>query len=342
MVTGRSGSIGNVFFVEDDFWPLNTALYVKDFFGNDERFVFLLLKSLDLARFASGTGVPTLNRNHVSDEIVFVPECVIEQRRIVAVLDEAFAAIATATANAEKNLANAQELFGAAIRRAFATELSVEPFVSLHVEDLAAQQKGSMRTGPFGSQLLHTEFVDAGVAVLGIDNAVDNEFRWGKQRFITEEKFQSLSRFLVHPGDVIITIMGTCGRSAVIPDDIPKAINSKHLFCISVDRKRCLPDYLHAYFLYSPDARDYLSERAQGSIMAGLNMGIIKGMPIRLPSLEAQARIIGAIDKLKKSVDLLSKVYMSKLFEYASLKQSLLHEAFSGELTAFAPATLAA
>jgi len=73
VVTGRSGSIGNVFFIEEDFWPLNTVLYVKEFHGNDPRFIFHLLKKFDLQRFASGAGVPTLNRNFVHSELVSVP-----------------------------------------------------------------------------------------------------------------------------------------------------------------------------------------------------------------------------------------------------------------------------
>jgi type I restriction enzyme S subunit len=73
VVTGRSGSIGNVFFIEEDYWPLNTVLYVKDFHGNDPKFIFHLLKKFDLKRFATGTGVPTLNRNFVHDELVNSP-----------------------------------------------------------------------------------------------------------------------------------------------------------------------------------------------------------------------------------------------------------------------------
>ena len=289
----------------------------------------------------TGARMPRANMDRVLDLLIPVPPLK-EQRWIVAVLDDAFAAIATATANAEKNLANARELFEATVRQAFANELVSGAFEDLRVEKLAASHKGSMRTGPFGSQLLHSEFVDSGVAVLGIDNAVANEFRWGKQRFITEEKFKSLSRFLVHPGDVIITIMGTCGRCAVIPHDITRAINSKHLFCISVDQKRCAPDYLHAYFLHAPDAREYLEERAQGSIMAGLNMGIIKNMPIRLPNLEAQLAIIDAVDQARQAEFSLSKVYQAKLAHYALLKQSLLHSAFTGELETAKPKPMVA
>lgn len=86
VVIGRSGSLGGGQFIEGEFWPLNTTLWIKDFKGNDRRFCYYLLKSLDLAQFNAGSGVPTLNRNHIHPLPVRVPTEVDEQSAIAQIL----------------------------------------------------------------------------------------------------------------------------------------------------------------------------------------------------------------------------------------------------------------
>lgn len=85
VVTGRYGTIGEVFLVESDFWPLNTSLYVRDFRGNDVRFVYYLLKTINWAQYNDKSGVPGINRNHVHEAKVKLPETG-EQRAIAHVL----------------------------------------------------------------------------------------------------------------------------------------------------------------------------------------------------------------------------------------------------------------
>jgi type I restriction enzyme S subunit len=73
VTTGRSGVLGKVFFVHEDFWPLNTSLWVKDFKRVSPAYAFHLLRGLDFEMFNAGSAVPTLNRNHVHNLPVVIP-----------------------------------------------------------------------------------------------------------------------------------------------------------------------------------------------------------------------------------------------------------------------------
>lgn len=126
VVTGRSGTIGNVHFINEDFWPLNTALYIKEFYGNDEKCVYFFLKQFDLNKYSSGTGVPTLNRNNVHCVKVWFPKSLTEQKNIVSKLD----ALQTETKKLEviytQKIADLDELKKSILQKAFAGELSLE------------------------------------------------------------------------------------------------------------------------------------------------------------------------------------------------------------------------
>ena len=94
VVTGRSGTIGRVFFIDDDFWPHNTALWVTSFHNNDPRFVFYLYSFIGFDRFGTGSGVPTLNRNDVHAHEITYPSDPEEQAAIAANLSDMDAEIA--------------------------------------------------------------------------------------------------------------------------------------------------------------------------------------------------------------------------------------------------------
>jgi type I restriction enzyme S subunit len=215
-----------------------------------------------------------------------------------------------------------QGLLGSVFLEMFGTESAVAS--KLTVDECLAAKKDAIRTGPFGSQLLHSEFTSSGIAVLGIDNAVNNRFEWDVRRYISAEKYAQLKRYTVRPRDVLITIMGTCGRCAIVPDNIPLAINTKHLCAITLDTRRCLPKFLQSAFLYSPDVRRQLSAATKGAIMEGLNMQIIRDLKISLPSPMQQEKFINVADKIEQT----RHIAEESVRQAEHLFQTLLHEAF--------------
>ena len=86
VVTGRYGTLGEVFFVPDDFWPLNTTLFVRDFKGNDPRFISYFLRGIDFSAYSDKAAVPGVNRNHLHEAEVRYPTDIGEQQAIAHIL----------------------------------------------------------------------------------------------------------------------------------------------------------------------------------------------------------------------------------------------------------------
>jgi type I restriction enzyme S subunit len=246
-----------------------------------------------------------------------------EQRRIAAILDKADAL----QAKRRECLAKLDTLTESIFLEMFGDPIACGWRMTT-VERVSARSDCAIRTGPFGSQLQRSELTHHGIAVLGIDNVVANDFRWASRRYISEFKYRKLRRYTVFPGDVLITLMGTCGRCAIVPDDVPAAINTKHLCCITLDQARCLPVFLHAYFLRHPIARRYLAQKAKGAIMEGLNMGIIKELPIPLAPMELQHAFAQRVASIARA----RAAHQQSEAQLEDLFASLQHRAFRGEL----------
>ncbi len=248
------------------------------------------------------TGATQKAINNTSLKKINVPYCSIdEQQKIAAILDQADAL--------RKKRQESLRLLDAHLKSMF-LEMFKKGTLNwkiCKIKDIAENKKGSMRTGPFGSSLLHSEFVEEGIAVLGIDNAVENKFLWKERRYITKEKYSQLKQYTVRPGDIIITIMGTLGRSAVIPENIPLSINTKHLACITLSREIANPYFINYTFQSDPDVIRQLSGKKRGAIMDGLNLTIIKELDIKLPPLALQEKFVTILKKVEFQKDQMNK-----------------------------------
>jgi type I restriction enzyme S subunit len=206
------------------------------------------------------------------------------------------------------------------------------------VEELASDAPRSIQSGPFGSSLLHSEFTKEGRLVIGIDNVQDGFFSPGSQNRIPDEKFSDLVRFEARPRDVLITVMATVGRCCVVPDDIERAIITKHVYRITVEPRLTDPHYLMNTLRGSEAVLTQMGANIRGQTRPGINGEILKALYVPLPSLEEQQEVVARVDMAMASITKTEKDARRVIALLDHLEQTILTKAFRGELVPQDPA----
>lgn len=171
------------------------------------------------------------------------------------------------------------------------------------LESLLAPLPNNLRSGPFGSALLKSELVEDGIPFLGIDNIHVEEFREDYRRFVSSKKYRELAKYSVRPRDVIITIMGTVGRCAVAPDNIDKALSSKHLWTMTFNQERVIPELICWQLNYAAWVKAWFRRETQGGIMDAIQSKTLKTLRLPVPSKEEQNLIFERYRTLTQKVD---------------------------------------
>jgi type I restriction enzyme S subunit len=200
------------------------------------------------------------------------------------------------------------------------------------IEELAADDNRVIQSGPFGSNLLHSEFQETGYLVIGIDNVQHGIFSLGSQNRISKTKFFKLERFRARPHDVLVTLMATVGRTCVLPDQVEPAIITKHVYRVSVDKRLVLPYYFLNALRGSEVVLEQIGTNVRGQTRPGLNGTIIKSIYIPLAALDEQVEILRVIGRAFAWIERLAAEATSvrKLIDH--LHQAVLAKAFRGEL----------
>lgn len=159
--------------------------------------------------------------------------------------------------------------------------------------------KGYIR-GPFGSALKRGDMKEDGIPVYEQQHAIYNsrEFRY----YIDEQKFNEMKRFQVRKDDLIISCSGTVGKVSIIKDDDPNGIISQALLLLRVDTDKVLPLYLK-YFFSSKVGYNAIVSRSSGSVQVNIaKRNVIEQIPIRLPQLETQRKIVGVLNSIDEKI----------------------------------------
>jgi type I restriction enzyme S subunit len=322
IIVGRKGSAGELTLTENKFWPLDVTYFVTfDETKYDLQFLYHLLSLQELTKLAKGVK-PGINRNEVYAKSVRVPPLP-EQQRIVAILDEAFAGLATATANAEKNLKNARELFESYLNSIFAGKKSGD-WVASPIGEIAEVFDGPHAT---------PKTVEAGPVFLGISSLKDGVVDLSETRHVTADDFKKWTRRVKpRPDDVVFSYETRLGQAAIIPKGLECCLG-RRMGLVRCDRSKIEPRFLLYQYLAKP-LQDFLrSKTVKGATVDRISIKEFPAFEVRIAPLAEQRKIVSELDSFAENCTALEEKYRRKMISVANLKQSILLKAFSGELT---------
>jgi len=247
-----------------------------------------------------------------------------EQQRIVSTLDEAYAAIAKAIANTERNLQNAKELFESYLQAAFTNPLN--DWKDTRWGDLCHFVRG-----PFGGSLKKSIFKKHGYVVYEQKHAIHDHFDQLRY-FIDEAKFQEMRRFEVRPGDIIMSCSGvTLGRVAIVPEGIAPGIINQALLKLT-PLKGVSTLYLK-HWLRSRAFQNIIAKYSKGAAIPNVpSARILKEILIPIPDLRRQNQIVESIELVSEETKNLESVFEKKIKALGELRRAFLQNAFNGQL----------
>jgi type I restriction enzyme S subunit len=254
-----------------------------------------------------------------------------EQQRIVGILDEAFERIATARANAEKNLHNARALFESHLQSVFSKSRTGWVEKELGDESLLEIVDGDRGVNyPKAS-----DFHDAGHCLfLNTKNVRPDGFDFETAMFISAEKDRQLRKGKLKRDDVVMTTRGTIGNIGLYSDEVPFdniRINSGMLIFRSNGRA-LLPSFLFE-LLRSEIVKNQIKKQTTGAAQPQLPIKTLVNFTIPVPTnLDDQRALVKKLRAFEPETQHLAGLYERKLVALEALKKSVLHQAFTGEL----------
>ena len=274
---------------------------------------------------ASGTTVPIVNKSKFNSIQIVLPP-LSEQKRIVTLLDEAFAHIATAKANSEQNLQNARALFDS------------------HLQSALTHGGSGWKSTTLGAAIdlllgfafksdQYTESADS-ISLLRGDNIMQGVIRWDDVKKWRLNNLKPYEKYQLGEGDIVLAmdrpwVKAGLKRAMICADDLP---------CLLVQRTACLRagKNMNTSFLLHLVSSSAFTQHILG-VQTGSGVPHISGQQIKdfrfhCPPILMQSELAAQLDALSKETQRLESIYQQKLSALGALKKSLLHQAFSGQL----------
>ena len=326
LITCRGATCGAVNISEPHSWITGNAMVVRPQDGSIEmRFLeYLFRGGIDISKVVTGAAQPQITRTNLAPLQISYPQSLDEQRRIVAILDKAFAAIAAAKANTEKNLQNARALFESHLQSVF----------TQHGSGWVEKTLGEIAVFRNGMNFTKDSRGDS-VRIVGVKD-FQRSF-WvpfdNLETVVIDGELPETDE--LKSGDILtvrsngnIELIGRCLLAGRVPF---KVSHSGFTIRIRLTAHTVAPAFL-CHFLKSAGTRRRLIEGGTGTNIKSLNQGMLAALLIPIPPIPDQHRAVELLDELAAATQDLSSLYSRKLAALDELKKSLLHQAFTGQL----------
>ena len=274
----------------------------------------------DIAALGVGSTFSAINRNAIERLEVPLPPLP-EQRRIVGILDEAFEGIATAKANAEKNLQNARAVFESHLNAVFTQrgEGWVERTIGEHIRFIDYRGKTPAKT-------------ESGLRLITAKNVKMGYLQESPMEFVAPNSYDRwMTRGIPRQGDVLFTTEAPLANVTQLDTD-EKVVFAQRIIIMQPDAATLNSTFLK-YLLLSQPVQQRIHAKGTGATVKGIKASLLKTIEISFPkSLTEQEKIVSKLDSLAIETQRLESIYEQKLTAMEALKRSLLHQAFVGGL----------
>ncbi len=323
------GTIGNSYIVRDAdrfYFKDASVLWLKKTAEVSSDFVNLWLKSplfFDQLDKGNGATVDTLTIQKLQSVVIDLPPLE-EQLQIVGILDEAFDGIATAKANAEKNLQNVRALFESHLQAVFTQR--GDGWTETTLEGVAHREC----TLSYGIVQPGDEFAD-GLAIVRPTDMTSKVIYLDGLKRIDPKLADSYKRTTLVGGELLLCVRGSTGMLSIAAPELAGGNVTRGIVPIRFDPALMTLDF-GFYLMNSDVVQEQIREKTYGTALMQINIRDLRSISFSIPPLKKQEAIATALHELSEETQRLESLYQQKLAALDELKKSLLHQAFSGAL----------
>jgi type I restriction enzyme, S subunit len=317
IVTGRYGTIGKVFLVDVNFWPLNTSLWVKDFYGNDHRYVYYLLQSIDYKKLSDKTGVPGINRNDVHKLRVLLPP-LLEQCRIgemLGVWDESIDLL-------EKLIGRVRSRKQGLMQQLLTGKKRFKEFEGSEYSIVKLSEVAKIRRGASPRPIQDPKwFAETGRGWVRIrDVTASDTYLLKTSQYLSNLAVEKSVK--VDPCDLIMSICATIGVPRIV--GIPACIHDG--FVVFREFEQQIDKFFLYHYINLISAK--ISDSGQPGTQKNINTTIVGNIEVPRFSLPEQEKIAAVLSAADEEISTLEK----QLAAYKQQKLGLMQQLLTGRI----------